>query len=118
MAQHTVDGKKILSGLVNDVRALSQRVDELEVSNAAMTDAVYLLLSQYLDQLYAVPEEQFDNTAVQHVLTLLVAVDEQRAAVMLINIAEQSGQQAFDDVCNMLEDLGVDVDAILEQRNS
>lgn len=118
MAQQSIDAKELLVKLHKDVRDLSNRVTELEVGFEAVSEAAYVLLSFYLDTLYAAPEAQRNNDVIEHSIALLLAIDPERTAIMLITVAEAADQTTFDSVCDQLEDAGIDVDAILRQRDA
>lgn len=116
MSQQSVDAKTLLVSLHKEVTKLSTKVEELEANQEVLVDSVYILLSFYLDNLNAVEADEQVNEAIEHVLTLLLALRPERAARMLISIAEASDQETFDDVCDRLEDVGIDVDGILRER--
>lgn len=118
MAQQSIDAKELLVKLHKDVRDLSNRVEELEVKFEAVSEAAYVLLSFYLDTLYSVPAEQQNNQVIEHSIALLLAIDPERTAMMLITVAEAADQATFDSVCDQLEDAGIDVDEILRQRDA
>ena len=118
MAQQSIDAKELLVKLHKDVRDLSNRVEELEVNFEAVSEAAYVLLSFYLDTLYSVPAEQQNNQVIEHSIALLLAIDPERTAMMLITVAEAADQATFDSVCDQLEDAGIDVDEILRQRDA